>query len=55
MILQENRAVNVVVRGPIFKDTHFCWVGVSELDILKENRAPDDTLIFNLVRKALAL
>lgn len=37
------------------KFTQSCWVGESELGILKENRASDDTLIFSLVRKALAL
>jgi len=37
------------------KFTEFRWVGKADLEILQENRLPDDDLIFNLARKALAL
>ena len=37
------------------KFTEFRWVGEEDVEILKENRLVDDTLIFELVRKALAL
>jgi 8-oxo-dGTP pyrophosphatase MutT (NUDIX family) len=37
------------------KFTEFRWVGEEGLEILQENRTPDDDLIFSLARKALAL
>ena len=36
------------------KFTEFRWVGQAELEVLKESRLADDTLIFELVGKALA-
>lgn len=30
------------------------WIGASEVEVLRENRAPDDTLIFDVVAGALA-
>lgn len=37
------------------KFTEFRWVGLSELEILNENRQPEDRVIFDLVRRALEL
>jgi 8-oxo-dGTP pyrophosphatase MutT (NUDIX family) len=35
------------------KFTEFRWVGEEELKTLQDNRLPDDTLVFDLVKKAL--
>lgn len=36
------------------KFTEFRWVGEEDLEVLRENRSPDDILIFELAKKALA-
>lgn len=36
------------------KFTEFRWVGEEDLAVLEENRLPDDTLVFDLVKKTLA-
>ena len=35
------------------KVTEFRWLGLHELDILQESRRPEDTFIYNIVKKAL--
>jgi 8-oxo-dGTP diphosphatase len=37
------------------KFTEFRWVGPAQLEILTENRAKEDRLIFNLIQKSLEL
>lgn len=35
------------------KNSAFRWLGLSELDLLKENRPPDDSIIYQIVKKGL--
>jgi 8-oxo-dGTP diphosphatase len=37
------------------KQSEFRWINVDEIELLKENRPPDDTLIYEVVKKALEL
>jgi 8-oxo-dGTP diphosphatase len=35
------------------KHSEFRWINLDEIEILKENRTPDDTLIYEVVKKGL--
>jgi 8-oxo-dGTP diphosphatase len=37
------------------KHSEFRWIDVHEIEMLKENRPPDDTLIYDVVKKGLEL
>lgn len=37
------------------KHSEFRWISLDEVEILKENRSPGDTLIYDVVKKALEL
>ena len=37
------------------KHSEYRWISLDEIEILKENRSPDDTLIYEVVKKALEL
>lgn len=37
------------------KHSEFRWINLDEIEILKENRAPDETLIYDVVKKGLEL
>lgn len=35
------------------KNSEFRWLGLNELGVLKENRTPEDTIIYKIVKKGL--
>jgi len=37
------------------KHSEFRWVSLDEIELLKENRPPEDTLIYDMVKKGLEL
>jgi 8-oxo-dGTP diphosphatase len=37
------------------KHSEFRWINVDEIEILKENRTPDDTVIYDVVKEGLEL